>query len=262
MTEKDLHFMKEWFSGYTKSFFSSVDKEQKNISLKVQHTANVCEIIVKIADSLSLKKNQVLTAEAVALFHDIGRFPQYARYKTFRDHISVNHGRLGAEVLREEKVLREIPHEEQELIIDSVNFHNAYALPQLHDTDRTFFLKLIRDADKLDIWRVFLEFYEGQEDERASEAGLGLPDRPGYSREVISAVLEKRTASLSTLKTMNDFKLMQLSWVYDLNFIPSVRLLVERGYIERLVALLPRNNEIAGVSKILREFSENRLKGE
>jgi hypothetical protein len=89
-----------------------------------------------------------------------------------------------------------------------------------------------------------------------------LPDEPGYSQEVISAVLEKRPASLSTLKTMNDFKLMQLSWVYDLNFTPSVRLLLERGYAKRLVALLPRNNEISRTAEILREFTENRLKGD
>src|SRR5574340_969916 len=49
-----------------------------------------------------------------------------------------------------------------------------------HDQQNVLFLQLIRDADKLDIWRIFVEYYEGPEDKKASAVGLGLPDLPDY----------------------------------------------------------------------------------
>lgn len=258
MLNEDLEFLKKWFIDYSSSFYSSVKEDQKNISLKVEHTYNVCENIILIINEQSLGRNESMLADAVALFHDLGRFPQYAKYRTFRDSISVNHGKLGAEVLEKEKILQNLPENEQELIINSVKFHNAFAIPDLQDRRIIFFLKLIRDADKLDIWRVLSEYFESDEKERASAVGLGLPDIPEYSEKVLSCLYDKRLASLSDLKTLNDFKLTQLSWVYDLHFKTSFRLLVERDYINRISKTLPQTEEIKKALSILIEFADKR----
>ena len=117
MIEKDLIFFREWFDSYTKTFISSDEKDRKNIELKIEHSLRVAENIVKISESLSLNANEVLLAEAVALFHDLGRFPQYALYKTFQDRKSVNHGLLGTKVLLKENVLNRLPDFEKDLII-------------------------------------------------------------------------------------------------------------------------------------------------
>src|SRR4030042_5753212 len=106
MTRNDLNFFKKWFSDYCQTFYVSDIEDQRNIYLKEQHTFNVCENITEIAKELSLSNDQIILSEAVALFHDIGRFPQYAKYKTFRDNISVNHGLLGGQILLEEKLLQ------------------------------------------------------------------------------------------------------------------------------------------------------------
>ena len=112
-----------------------------------------------------------------------GRFPQYSRYKTFRDSISVNHGKLGAEVLIQEKVLSALPQNEQSIIINAVKFHNAISVPSLEDMEEMLVLKMVRDADKLDVWRVFLDFCEtGPDDEKASETGLGTAGHAGVFR--------------------------------------------------------------------------------
>jgi hypothetical protein len=198
----------------------------------------------------------VLLAETVALFHDIGRFPQYAKYKTFQDNISVNHGTLGANTLMKEKVLQSLPVNEQELVMQSVKFHNAFSVPRKEKEETVFFIKLIRDADKLDIWRVFLEYYESADELKASAVSLGLPDSGEYSKNVLSCILEKRVVSLVTVKTLDDFKLLQLSWIFDLNFEPSFRLLSERKYSERIISHLPRDKEIGKAGKILKEFIE------
>jgi hypothetical protein len=150
--------------------------------------------------------------------------------------------------------------EEQELIIESVKFHNAFSVPKREKEDITLFIKLIRDADKLDIWRVFLEHFEGPPETMAEAITLGLPDTPEYSREVLSHIFKKETAPHLQVRTVNDFKLLQLSWVFDLNFKPTFELLSERGYIDRLASHLPQTEEIRQATVFVKEFLRQSLK--
>jgi hypothetical protein len=259
MTQDDLNFFKQWFSEYCRSFYSSDIEDQKNISLKEEHALYVCKNMVQITQGLSLKEDQRLIAETVALFHDIGRFPQYAKYKTFRDNISVNHGALGAETLIEKKILEKLAGEEQDIIIQAVKFHNAFSIPKKEKEDIIFFIKLIRDADKLDIWRVFLEYYESPSEGKASAVGLGLPDLPEYSEDVLAGIYKKEIVSLLKVKTLNDFKLLQLSWIFDLNFMPSFQLLHERDYMQRIIAHLPQTDGIQKASLLLKEHIKTKI---
>jgi hypothetical protein len=254
MTKADLTFLKRWFSDYCRSFYSSDAEDQKNIELKEHHTHRVCENIREIAKGLELSEDRVTLAEATALFHDVGRFPQYAKYRTFKDSVSINHGILGAQTLIEQKVLCNLPEEEQEIIVRSVRFHNAFSVPKNEGKDKVFFIRLIRDADKLDIWSVFLDYYEGPGESRASAVSLGLPDIPGYSEDAFSSLYHGEIVSLSKVKTLNDFKLLQLSWIFDLNFLPSFRLLSERNYIERITAHLTGVKGIDNLAFFLKEF--------
>jgi hypothetical protein len=253
MTRDDLVSFKEWFSDYCRSFYSPDPEDQKNISLKEEHTFRVCQNITEITEALVLNDNRKMFAEAVALFHDIGRFPQYAKYRTFRDSVSVNHGLLGAQTIVEKDVLRNLSEEEQEIIVQSVTFHNAFSVPKKEE-EIVFFIQLIRDADKLDIWRVFLEYYEGPEESRASAVGLGLPDLPGYSEDVLSRLYLKEIISLSHIRSLNDFKLLQLSWIFDLNFQPSFALLAQRDYIQRIAGCLPRTEEMKRAAAFLTDY--------
>jgi len=258
MTQNDLQFFRDWFSGFCKSFYVEDTMEQKNISLKEDHTRYVCENIVSIANSEGMEAETVITAETIALFHDVGRFPQYAEYRTFRDSVSVNHGLLGANTLIEKKVLDRLSGRERDIIIDTVKFHNAFSIADITDADKILFLKLIRDADKLDIWRVFIDYYERPDEERPEAVSLGLPDVPSYSPEIIEPIMNRRIVSLSKLNTLNDFKLLQLSWVYDLNFATSCRLLIERDYISRIAATLPQTDEIQKTVAHVRSYAQER----
>jgi hypothetical protein len=256
----DLIVFRKWFSDYCKSFYSPDNEDQKNISLKESHTYRVNENIVEITKRLSLDSNQTMLAEAIALFHDIGRFPQYAKYKTFRDSVSTNHGLLGAQTLIKYGVLNSLPDNEQDLVIQAVKFHNAFSIPKKENSSIIFFIKLIRDADKLDIWRVFIEFYESPAENRASAISLGFPDLKEYSEDVLLSIYQQKIVSRSQIKTLNDFKLLQLSWLYDLNFKPSFQLFLERDYLYRITAQLPQAEEIQNVSFFLEKFIKKRLK--
>ncbi|MDH4027254.1 MAG: HD domain-containing protein [Nitrospirota bacterium] len=259
MTRDDLKYMKQWFSDYTKTFYSFDEEDQKNIMLKVVHTKNVCRNILEIAEGLGLDENRMMLAETAALFHDVGRFPQYAQYKTFRDADSLNHGLLASKTLVEEKVLSSLPQDEQELILLAVKFHNAFEVPLLQNEDAVFFLKLVRDADKLDIFRVFLEYYESPVKDRASATAFGVPDSPECSKEMIASIMEGRIASYSNIRTENDFRLMKLSWVFGLYFDVSLRILNNRGYQQKIAQRLPHTDEVALAIKKIDQYICERL---
>jgi hypothetical protein len=259
MTEDQLNSLKRWFSRYTGSFFTSSAEDNKNYRLKIEHSHNVCLNIIEIAKGQSLDDNSIILAETIALLHDIGRFPQFKTYRTFMDRKSANHGAMGADMLIKEGVLQDLPEEDREIIINSVRYHGVFNMPDLNDPDKLFFLKMIRDADKLDILRVFIDHYKSNDDDRASAAAHGLSDNSEYSEKVISHIYTKTPISYADLTTLNDFKLMHLSWGYALNFKSAYILLKERGYLDRLISNLPQTDEIVKVGGLVQEYLLQRL---
>lgn len=244
MSPADLTRLRHWFDRYCRTFYVVDAEAQRNIVLKEEHTHRVCANMELLVESLGLEEGSRRLAMAVALFHDVGRFEQYRRYGTFSDAASVNHAALGARVLTEERVLDPLPAADQSLIIRAVALHNAFTLPADLDGTTDLHLRLIRDADKLDIWRVFLDYYRAPEEERASAVSLGFADRPECSAPVLDSLREGKMVNLSQLATLNDFKLLQLSWVHDLNFPASFRLAREQGYLAGIVATLPPIPEV------------------
>ena len=257
----DLLNIRQWVTRYCKIFYSPDEDNQRNIALKEYHTRRVADNMLSIAGTVLRNKSKVMMAETIGLLHDIGRFPQYAQYRTFRDSVSVNHGRLGAEVIEKENILNGLPGNERETIMDTVRFHNAPTVPGDLDAETIFFLKMIRDADKLDIWRVFAEYYAKSPEERESAVGLGLPDTPHYTDTVLACLAEGAVASLSSLKTLNDFKILQLTWVYDLNFPASFRLASDQGHIDHIISALPETDYIKDAVARLKRFVRDRTQG-
>ncbi len=260
MNSQELDRLKEWFTAYCSSFHTQNPDDQRNISLKEEHTHNVCDNMAKIARELSLDGDLALLAQAVALFHDVGRFPQYRKYRTFVDRASTNHAALGAKVLIENNVLQGLMKHEQDCVIRAVTLHNVFAVPAGLAPDPLLLVRMVRDADKLDIWRVFIEYDALREEDRPSAATLGLPDTPSCSAEVLASLHRGEMVQLSTLRTLNDFKLLQIAWIFDLNFAASLRMVMEREYIDKLAALLPRTEEIGRAVDGVREYVSQRLK--
>ena len=241
MNWEQLNRIAAWFERYCRSFADGDAEAGKNYDLKELHTRKVRENIRLLAASAGLADDRLALAEAIGLLHDVGRFEQFRRYRTFLDRDSVNHAALGVEVIREQGLLDGLPPEQAEIVIQSVRFHNVFTVPATVTGDGLLYLNLIRDADKLDIWRVFMEYFELPPEERASAVGLGFPDTPSCSPEVLACLERSEMVNLSLLQSLDDFKLLQLSWVFDLNFPESFHIAEEQGHIARLAASLPRS---------------------
>lgn len=245
MNAFQLNNLFSWFDSYVEPFLNTDAEGVKNIQLKIEHTHKVCAAMMQLADGEKLSENDSRVASAIALLHDVGRFEQYRRWRTFLDSASDNHARLAIDVIREEKVLSSFDRGEQTLIEEAVRFHNMLAPPEKFKSPTRQFIDLIRDADKLDIWRVFIELLEQPPEERATAATLGLPDLPdNVSNKCIAELDSASIVHLENISCINDFILLQISWVYDLTSATSRRILLERGYISALAATLPERPEI------------------
>lgn len=245
MEQLQLDRLYSWFDGYVEPFLETDQEGAGNIRLKIVHTRKVCEVMALLCEGENLSSGETRIALAVALLHDVGRFPQYRRWRTFRDSESDNHARLAIEVIRKEKLLEGLDPAEQLLIEEAVRFHNLLELPGKVRSPDQLFIKLIRDADKLDIWRVFVELQNLPPDQRASAATLGFPDLP----EVVSAACLNSLAAgtivrLDSVRTLNDLRLLQISWAYDLTCSTARKILLERGYIPALASPLPEREDI------------------
>jgi hypothetical protein len=80
-----------WFLDYTRCFHSPDPELEKNIDLKLKHTARVCDNISRIAKSAPRQEDLALAE--VCLLHDVGRL-SLQDYGSFDDRITTDH-RLG-----------------------------------------------------------------------------------------------------------------------------------------------------------------------
>jgi len=253
----DLPSLHAWFASYCDSFRTTEANDQQNYDLKQLHTEKVCAAARRIAQGGNAKRLKL--AEAAAVCHDLGRFPQYRDYRTFKDADSVNHATLSAQVAEERGILAFLSPEERKMVLTAVRLHNLYQVPAGLPAESAELLTIVRDADKIDIWRVFADYFSAPLEKRPSAATLGFPDLPGCSAEVLAAVAAGRMAQLAAVKRLNDFKLLQLSWVYDINHLNSFRLIKESGALERLAALLPEDPAVGEVVRIALGYVEQRL---
>jgi len=231
-----------WFEDYVLQFSSDDPIVQESMDLKREHSLRVCEAIVDIGRSLDLSREDLCIAEVAALLHDIGRFEQYKRYRTFADYKSEDHAALGVKVIQVNRVLHGLKPALAEMIVRVVGCHNRADLPVGEDERCLFFLRLLRDADKVDIWRVVTEYYQNAGHDRNQTIELDLPDRPQISDAVYKTLMNGKLVQMTDLKTLNDFKVLQIGWVYDINFPRTFEIIRENKYLEMISGSLPETS--------------------
>jgi putative nucleotidyltransferase with HDIG domain len=251
---------KHWFNNYIDQFIQQHPDLAENIEIKADHSRKVCAEIAGIAHSLSLNEEDVLLAKTIGLFHDVGRFRQYAKYHTFSDSKSQNHSELGVDVLKENKVLNDLSSDTKEIILKSIINHSRAEIIPDQNEKVIFFSKLIRDADKLDIWRLITEYYMVKEQNGENKTlELELPDNNEISDKVFNAILNKQVVLKEHMKTLNDFKLLQIAWLFDLNFSYSIKRLYDKKYLDKIIDTLRENQRTNQIKEIVNEYFQKHI---
>jgi hypothetical protein len=259
ITENIVTGFRNWFVKYINSFPVSDADMQHGFTLKKQHSLRVCKEIIHIGSGIGLDREELLLAESCALFHDIGRFEQYSRYKTFVDGKSENHADLAIKVLRENRILDVLDKTPRDIVIKAILYHNRLSIPEGEDGVITLFSRLLRDADKLDIFNLLTDYYRNGNSGRISAIELGLPDSREISGEVIECLMEGRLVESTLMKSLNDFKLLKLGWVFDINFTPSLEVIRDRKYLQIIREALPSSADVDKVYSRVSMVLESRI---
>jgi putative nucleotidyltransferase with HDIG domain len=205
--KQQIDKFKDWFENYVAGFYGDDDYINANIKLKEDHSIRVCRQIRYLAGELKLSADEKRLAEAIALFHDIGRFEQFKKYRTYSDHRSIDHSTFGLEVLAKENVLNGIDNREKTIIEKAIEFHNAMELPTGLDEGVLLFSQLIRDADKIDIYYVIAQYYKKyEENPEGFKLEIELPDTPAVTAKVIEDLIAGRRVDYRDLKSWNDME--------------------------------------------------------
>jgi hypothetical protein len=201
-----------------------------------------------------------LIADVIALFHDVGRFEQFKRHRTYVDFRSTNHCMLGVQVLDSHNVLSPLTEREKRMINTAIKLHGRKQLPTGLDEETATFAKLIRDADKIDIYRVVIDAYRQYRDDPENfNLELEFDDNPYCSQHVVDAALAQKRISYSELETLSDYKLLMLTWVYDINYTAALERIKKRRFIHDVQDLLPATEEMAKIVQIAENYIDQKI---
>ena len=221
------------------------------LEAKFNHTGEVCEITEKIvAGEARFSPRDALIFRLCALFHDISRFEQYDKFKTFLDRHSFDHGDRSAALIDELGLVPELPAEDRACVIDAVRVHNKFAIPPDLPPAHLDAAKMVRDADKLAILRLIIRFFNGDYSDPTIK--LDLPDAPGWTPSILETALSGKCVVYTDMKCVNDFKLGLFAWSCDLNWPASAALALDEDLFGRIRALLPESDNIDTLLKSAR----------
>lgn len=230
------------------------------MKLKVIHTLAVADVMKQITDALQLSEHTAYLAHLCAVFHDIGRFEQLKRYDTFLDHRSVDHAALGCEVLVREKILEELSGREQSMVLTAIRNHNKFQIEEGLDEETLLLCKLIRDADKCDIFRVFasedMKDTMGETEEEVAQETV--------SDVMLTSIREHRCVKKEERETGLDIWISFLAFFFDLYFPESVAIAKGQGYyrqpFDRNRFTRPETAErVSGVLEEVEDYISQRL---
>ncbi len=218
------------FDGYV----SVYNADDAKIKLKIDHTYRVAALCDRIAQSIAA--DNIDLAWLCGMLHDIGRFEQVRRYNTFVDSLSVDHAGLGADLLFREGLLARfapaLTEQEARILEVSIRSHSAYRLSTgLTDTERMY-CNILRDADKIDIFRVncdtpLEEIYNVTTEQLRTSA---------VSEDVRACFRERTAVPRKLKKTAVDYVVAHLCLSFELVYPISRDIAREQGYVDRLLA--------------------------
>ncbi len=220
----------ELYDAYVDTFRGADGELPPMMELKRVHTAHVVANARAIASGEGFDGETARACDAAALLHDTGRYEQLRRYNTFRDSDSVDHAVFSHDIVVEKGWLDGDP--QREAILTAVLVHNRRDVPEGLAPLAEAAVHTVRDADKLDIFRV-LEHQIATTDWRHNcEAFWNLPTRAAPNSAVVEAIRAGRPVDYQNIKTLADFVLIQVGWMRSgLRYATSRRLCAERGHL-------------------------------
>lgn len=188
-----------------------------------------------IAEKLNLSKEDIELAELIGLLHDIGRFEELKITKELNS-IKFDHATYGSKMLFEKGMIRNFIEDSQydEIIKKAIENHSKLTIEKGLNERELLHSKIIRDADKLDNYRVKQEekieaiFPKRVNRKEDMEESL-------LSDKVYKTVLNRKCVNIYDRITPLDFWVCILAFTFDLNFDVTYNIVKEKDYINILI---------------------------
>lgn len=218
-------------------YVSHYDPQNPMIALKIAHTYRVASLAERIAKSLEQGEEISDFAWLLGLLHDIGRFEQVRQYGTFMDAKSVDHAEFGADLLFSDHLIDRFPAESLpegwlQITETAIRLHNKLNLPDDLDGLTLTMAKILRDADKIDIFRVVSEL--PYEQRIGSSRGM-LSETDQVTPEVWDCVMGHRCVPRNVRRTVFDGYVGHCCMAFELEFEESRKIAARQGYLLMLL---------------------------
>lgn len=246
---------KKEFIKYTDKF----DLKDENIEKKQKHSIRVMEISKEIATKLKLTNEEIEIATLIGLLHDIGRFEQYTQFKTYKDSESFDHGDYGVEILEADIRKYIKTNQYDEIIKKAIKNHNKYKIEEGLTKEQELFAKIIRDADKLDIFYEAIDIYWKSETNAIENDKMdNIVENQFKQLEQIDKGRNYKRNSVNKIVTI-------IAFIFDINFKESFTILKKENYIDKIINKFTfkdeeTKNKMEEIRKIANEYIEEKIK--
>lgn len=246
------------FNQYCKPFLEVNDaRVQTALNFKYKHSENVSNIANNISLFVFREEENQENAKIAGLLHDIARFVQMRQFNTFIDAKSFNHGEKALEIIKNDEFLKSLPPNTQTTILDAISVHNKMEFKPFSNEITQLTANILRDADKIDILNSIAEIYSSPESTFKKAIELDMPDDARISEKVLEQISQFQMVNFDDLETLNDFKLLKISWIFDLNFPISHALVLENDSLNKIYnSLSVKTKETANIFNMAIGFCE------
>ena len=256
----NLRKAQESFKKYLKDY----DIEDGNIKLKIKHTYEVVNKSEYISKELGLNQENIELAKLIALLHDIGRFEQVKQTSDFLDGKDFDHANYGIKVLFEDNLIRKFIEDNQydNIIKKAIYNHNKYKIEENLNNAELLHSKIIRDADKLDNFRVKeTEHFSNIFPSKYNPKTINFES---ISPKVYNDFMSQKCIKLEDRQTQIDFWVCVIAFIFDLNFDISLKYVKENDYIDILIDRIEyKNNDtkqkMEDIRKCAKEYLERSI---
>lgn len=240
------------------------NQEDLGFNLKVVHTYHVSENAKVLATKLNLSEEDIDLAELIGLLHDIGRFEEIKVMNGFNS-VKFNHATYASKMLFEDNLIRNfIDDDKYDTIIKmAIENHNKLNIDNNLDDRSLLHARIIRDADKLDNYRV-------KKNEKIEEIFAGRVknkeelEESEISKKVYETVLLKKCVDIHDRVYPLDYWVCVLAFTFDLYFNETLQIVKNSNFINILIDRFDYKNidskkKMEEIREILNNYIESKL---
>lgn len=156
----------------------------------------------------------------------------------------MDHAEFGVKILFEENLIRNFIETSKydDIIYKAIFDHNKFQIEENLNEIELLHCQIIRDADKLDNFRVKKE--EKFEDMFPNIYNSDTVNYENVSPKVYEDFMKYKCIRLEDRKTIIDYWVCIIAFIFDLNFDISLKYVKKNNYIDALIDRIEYKNEV------------------